>query len=457
MEKDEEKILKKIINNPCPLPILCKTMTDDSGYHWGGKEYIPRLLGLKNTQKKSFAEIWIGAHPKGPAALVVKNKKINLYEVIKLFGNKILGAETNKKYENKLPYLMKVLSASKPLSIQAHPEKQKAKEGWKKEKGKGPNYKDDNHKPELICALTKFWALKGFRNGEEIIKDFDRLKISEINNILDDFKTNLTSSKNSADKKNALKVFYTALMTTPKDKMNIIVNKIIKKVFLKRIIFLVIFPFYLLFKNTREYWILKSKDSSIIAIDEDIKKNNISSKIRDGKIKEALYGIPVIYLLNLIRLKRGEALFLEPGELHSYLRGSGIEIMANSDNVLRAGLTHKHIDTKELLYILTFNLGKAKKVIPEQKSSTEFVYKTEAKEFELSKIVLKNNNIFISSPVHSADSLIVLDGLIEIVDINDNKLFLKKGETALIPANVRQYKIKSIAKKAAVFKASVPL
>ena len=155
------------------IGILKNTVQD---YAWGSLTAIPELLGQPATGSPQ-AELWMGAHPKAPSQVYHDGKWESLLQVIEAHPADVLGKEAAEKFGGKLPYLFKVLAAAKPLSIQAHPNSHQAKEGFARENRLGislmasnRNYKDDNHKPECICALTRFWGMNGFRRIPEITK-----------------------------------------------------------------------------------------------------------------------------------------------------------------------------------------------------------------------------------------------------------------------------------------------
>ncbi|MFA5411438.1 MAG: mannose-6-phosphate isomerase, class I [Candidatus Omnitrophota bacterium] len=425
--------------NPTPLAIHCKAMTSDEGYNWGDKKYIPALLRIDNSKNKPYAELWIGAHPKAPAKARVCDVELNLNDLISGAVTEILGKEAAAQFKNELPYLLKVLAAARPLSIQAHPNKEQARAGWLREKGKGPDYSDDNHKPEIICALTEFWALNGFRPVPEIIKQFEKLDIPVMRAILDKFK---------ADKD--LKAFYSAIMKMPQEEIDAAVKVMSSRAISRRD------SNDKEFRNSEEDWVLRCAVACIKAINEEIAAGKVKAEDRNIKIRQSFRGIPSIYLLNLICLKPGEAMYLPAGELHAYLNGVGMELMASSDNVLRGGMTHKHMDIDELLSVLTFNDGRPIILTPQKKSAAEGIYKTTAQEFELSVIEVNAKQPFTSDAVHSADALIVLEGIIEVVDSRNNSLRLGKGQTFLLPAVSGSYIIKVITESAKLYKASVP-
>jgi mannose-6-phosphate isomerase len=145
-------------------------------YAWGSFTAIAELLGNGSPSKTPQAELWMGAHPKAPSMVNCDGNWISLLEFIEKNPDRILGKKVAEKFNNRLPYLFKVLAAAKPLSIQAHPSIDQAKQGFERENRQGipldaynRNYKDDNHKPECICAKTRFWALNGFRKNSNIV------------------------------------------------------------------------------------------------------------------------------------------------------------------------------------------------------------------------------------------------------------------------------------------------
>ncbi|MCP4154893.1 MAG: mannose-6-phosphate isomerase, class I, partial [bacterium] len=180
-------------------------------YAWGTSNVLQALFGIENKGNKPQAEIWMGAHPKAPSTVLFNSTKIPLHEFILQNPAVLLGSDVSKGFDNKLPFLFKLLSAGKPLSIQAHPTLEQAKFGFEKENRAGialsapnRNYEDDNHKPELICAITPFKALNGFRDINELITLMMKLDIPSLKESLDAF-------RKEPDKK-GLKDFYSRLM-----------------------------------------------------------------------------------------------------------------------------------------------------------------------------------------------------------------------------------------------------
>jgi mannose-6-phosphate isomerase len=282
-------------------------------YAWGSPTAIPRLLGVEPDGSPQ-AEMWIGAHPKAPSQIDGRR----LDDAIAEAPETMLGARVAARFGERLPFLLKVLAAAEPLSIQCHPDKRQAQEGFARENAAGipldarqRNYRDDNHKPELIVALTRFRALKGFRPIEEV--------------------RGLGSFPD-------LKTMFVEVMSWPKEKVE-----------------------------------RAARDSG-----DPIVRELSARYPGDPGVLAPLY-------LHAITLSPGQALFLRDRELHSYLEGVGIEIMANSDNVLRGGLTPKHVDVRELERVLVFEPVEANVLDPLELGG-ERTYRTPAEEFLLSSV-----------------------------------------------------------------------
>ena len=388
-------------------------------YAWGSTQAIPDLLGRKNPERKTQAELWMGAHPKAPSRVQHNGQWISLSELIAKNPIDVLGKKVAQDFNNHLPYLFKVLAAAKPLSIQAHPSLHQAREGFQRENAQkipldapNRNYRDDNHKPECICALTRFWALSRFRKISGILAYFTKLNLQQLEAELADFKKRPTA--------NGLKRFYTSLMRLDRDHQKRVVAEALGQI--------------------RGF---ESEDAVfkwMLKLAEDY-PNDIG----------ALSPI----LLNLICLEPGQALFLDAGELHAYLEGLGIELMANSDNVLRGGLTPKHVDVPELLRVLKFEDRDVTLLKPGKSIANEFVYPSPAAEFVLSVITLSRGATYQSPKSRSVEILICTRGKATILDLSDEtETQLSQGVSAIVPASVERYRIKG---QGICYKAAVPL
>ena len=387
-------------------------------YAWGSTRAIPDLLGTKNPEGKTQAELWMGAHPKAPSLVQHNGQWVSLPELIASNPVDVLGKRVAQDFNNRLPYLFKVLAAAKPLSIQAHPGLDQAREGFQKENAQkipldapNRNYRDDNHKPECICALTRFWALSRFRKIPGIIAYFEKLNLQQLEVELADFKKRPTA--------NGLKRFYTFLMTLNMDHQKKIVSKALRQ--------------------ARDF---ESEDPVfkwMLRLAEDYPDD---------------MGVLSPILLNLIRLEPGQAVFLDAGELHAYLEGLGIELMANSDNVLRGGLTPKHVDVPELLKVLKFEDRDITLLNPVKSIANELIYASPAAEFVLSVITLSRKATYQSPTNRSVEIFICTRGEVTIIDRSDlTETQLQQGASAIVPACVEKYSIKG---EGSCYKAAVP-
>lgn len=389
---------------------------------WGCSKSMVELYGYSNPQNKPLAELWMGAHPKATSSVVLTNNDSKpLNEWIARNPTNILGQVCAAKFSNKLSFLFKVLSADSPLSIQSHPNKLQALAGWEKENAeKIPltaahrNYKDDNHKPELVYAITEFHALNGFREYSQIVKLFNLVKGANLSPIINTFVSVFTSQ--------GLKQFYQALMThpAPAELVNEVINNIKKRL-----------------KANIDPMPLKTLWQLII---------NINNKY-PGDI-----GVLSPLLINYIVLQPGEAMFLDAGTLHAYLKGTSLELMANSDNVLRGGLTPKHVDVKELLHTTVFEPKKQSdlKLNATKLNKNEHSYSTNVDDFKLNIIVLSNTAHKVDS-VRSAEILFVAEGNIQVLASNGCQVALKAGESCLISAENSSYQLKGTGKVARAY------
>jgi len=398
---------------------ICLLKNSIQEYAWGSYTAIPEFLGNDSPASTPQAELWIGAHPKAPSKVKCNGKWRSLLELIDKNSQDILGEIVAQKFKNRLPYLFKVLAAAKPLSIQAHPSLGQASEGFERENRLGipldapnRNYKDDNHKPECICALTFFWALNGFRKIPDMISLMGKICPTGLKKDFDLFRQQPDSR--------GLKEFFKAIMIMDRTIQKQIINDAVK--------------------NAAQY---KDKDKAyqwMIDLHEQY---------------PADIGVFSPIILNLIRLEPGQAMFLPAGTLHAYLDGVGIELMANSDNVLRGGLTPKHVDVKELLNVLSFeereiNILKMEKINP-----CEHRYESHAQEFSLSVIAVKTDTGYYSSDKRCVEILLCTDGNAVVTDLaENNSVAIRKGMSILIPAVVEKFSIKG---NAVFYKAAVPI
>lgn len=384
-------------------------------YAWGGFDVIPQLLGIEKDGKPA-AEYWLGAHPSQPSEIKAHGVLKKLDQLIEENREAILGATVSAKFKT-LPYLLKVLDVRQMLSIQVHPDKASAAAAFEKENKNGValnapnrNYKDANHKPELMVALSDFWLLHGFKPADKLMDVLEA--VPHLNFLIKPFKE---KSYNG---------LYERVMTMPSAEVSAVLQPLIEK----------LLPLYKnneLPKSSEDFWAARAAETFCKNGDYD-------------------RGIFSIYFFNLVHLKKGQGIYQPAGMPHAYLEGQNIEIMAASDNVLRAGLTDKHIDIGELLKHVRFQ-----ETIPaviEDKATKEMVYKTEAAEFELSKIELAAGDAF-EWTAATAEIILQTNGQ-TTVQAAAEKAELKKGEALFITAGAP---VKMVCHSTAqVFRATVP-
>ena len=284
-------------------------------YAWGSTTAIPELLGTAPTGQPA-AELWLGAHPDDPSLVPAHDDTLD--RLIAADPNAMLGAAGVEKFGPHLPFLLKVLAAETALSIQVHPDLAEAKAGFAAEDARGVardsprrNYKDANHKPELLCALTPFDALCGFRPAGPTGRLLDALGVGA-----------LAPYREMLAGPDGLRAAFTALLDL--DDPGPLVDEVVG--------------------GARR---LASADLDWAA--------EAGWVVRLAGQYPGDIGAVLALLLNLVHLQPGEAIFLAAGNVHAYLHGTGVEVLANSDNVLRCGLTPKHVDVPELLRITDFS------------------------------------------------------------------------------------------------------
>ncbi|WP_405985984.1 mannose-6-phosphate isomerase, class I [Streptomyces sp. NBC_00872] len=321
-------------------------------YAWGSTTLIPELLGTAPTGEPQ-AEMWMGAHPGAPSRLDRGSGEQALSDLIDADPEAELGVAAAGKFGPRLPFLLKLLAADSPLSLQVHPDLAQAKRGYADEESRGVpidapyrNYKDANHKPELICALTPFDGLCGFRTPAEAAELLARLDVDSLKPYVDILHAHPEEA--------ALREVLTAVLGADPAEMAITVAE--------------------------------------AAAAAERLGGDYAPYVSIAHHYPGDPGVLAAMLLNYVQLQPGEALFLGAGVPHAYLNGLGVEIMANSDNVLRCGLTPKHVDVPELLRIVRFEATEPAVLRPEASRSGEELYETPIDEFRLSRYSLAEDS-----------------------------------------------------------------
>ncbi|MET9610806.1 mannose-6-phosphate isomerase, class I [Streptomyces sp. NPDC006512] len=356
-------------------------------YAWGSTTAIPTLLGIEPTGEPQ-AEMWMGAHPGAPSRLDRGAGGTTLADVIAADPEGELGAAAVAKFGPRLPFLLKLLAAGAPLSLQVHPDLAQAKEGFEDEERRGVpidaghrNYKDANHKPELICALTPFDGLCGFRPPLEAAALLEGLGVDSLKPYADLLRAHPEEA--------ALREVLTAVLTADRAEMA---------------------------RTVTEAAAAAERLGGPYA--------PYAGLVHDYPGDP---GVIAAMLLNHVRLQPGEAMFLGAGIPHAYLDGLGVELMANSDNVLRCGLTPKHVDVPELLKVVIFEPSAPGILRPE--ADGEEVYETPIDEFRLSRFLLAPGGAPQTLPDAAPQILLCTAG-----SPKAGELTLAAGESVFVPA-----------------------
>jgi mannose-6-phosphate isomerase len=389
-------------------------------YPWGGYNFIPALLGLRPEAGTTYAEYWMGAHEKMPSEVVQNDGTIRPLDiVIKEQPEIVLGRRVARQY-GRLPYLFKILDVREMLSVQVHPDKAEAEMGFAQENMQGiplnapeRNYKDDNHKPELQLALSDFWLLHAFRTEDQIHAILN--EIPEFHSLLPTFT------------RYGYRELYKHVMEMPRDRVVSIVDPLARRILQQ-------YEAGALEKSSPDYWAAKA----------------IKNRPEDTYDR----GIFSIYLFNLIKLELGTAVFQDAGIPHAALEGQALEIMANSDNVIRGGLTPKHVDVPQLLELTTFR-GITPEIVEGKAESNphEFFYRSPSREFCLSKIAMKKRDRY-ENMSYSTEIMLMYSGEATLSTI-DRDILVKKGESILIPAE-KNYRLRALSDDVVIFKAFIP-
>jgi len=379
-------------------------------YPWGSKTSMTELFGFENPENKPMAEQWMGAHPKASSTIFSNGKQTPLRQIVEQNEVACLGEDTFKKF-GELPFLFKVLAAEKALSIQVHPTKSEAEQGYAKENQLGielnafdRNYKDANHKPELVYALTPYIAMNGFREFEEISTLVQAVNIPALESEFNDYMSKPDSK--------GLKVLFERLLTLPEEQHIKAIEELLE-------------------------WARGSR----LPISDFILDLN---EVYPGDI-----GLLSPLLLNVVQLEPGEAMFLNAGTPHAYVNGTALEIMANSDNVLRAGLTPKYIDVPELINSCIFSPLPVNSILtaPEVRGS-ELHFPVPVEDFAFS---IFSQAVDASVVPNRAEIWFAIDSDATFEHQNGEVETIHKGESVFIPVCTGQFTVTCQGKVARAF------
>jgi mannose-6-phosphate isomerase len=368
-------------------------------YDWGSRSAIEDMLGIPRDGNP-IAELWFGAHPDDPANVPALHTTLDA--LIADDPAAALGAGTAQRFDGKLPFLLKVLAAERPLSIQVHPTLAQAQAGFAAEDAagiardaRGRNYRDANHKPELVCALTRFEALCGFRPVQDAKAVLARFGIAELAPIVE-----------LLDSDDPLRAAFVHVLTLaePAPLARAVADR------------------------ARELAMGDPEDGAARAV-----------LLADAHFPGDA-GVVLSLLLNYLVLEPGEAIYLGAGNVHAYLRGVGIEIMANSDNVLRCGLTPKHIDVAEVLKVADFS------PLPDPRwpgvSDADGVesFPVPVEDFLLSRVDLRTTGGATVTRVGSAEIVLCASGSVTI-SAGTGEIHLEPGHAAFVTAGAESVEL----------------
>jgi len=388
-------------------------------YSWGGYEFIPDLIGFTPEPGLPYAEYWMGSHKSAPSEIISADEaRRSLDHLLSLYPEEIVGKAIFRQYGD-LPFLFKVLDVREMLSIQVHPNKPEAEAGFATEDSKGipidsatRNYKDKNHKPEIMVALSEFWLLHGFLPADQIVIVLE--SVPEFQDLKPMFQAGGYAE------------LYKQIMEMPSDHLEAILGSIWSRIQQQ-------YDNDAIDKSSPDYWVAKYIKHDGAALNDP--------------------GLVSIYFFNVVHLHQGQAIFQDAGVPHAYLEGQNIELMAGSDNVLRGGLTRKHVDVNELLKLVKFN--PTVPVVIEGESSgdpLETHFEAPARDFHLSAIQLKRGDVY-THRSSSAEIILIMKGQAQIR--YPGVMQLEKGDSLLI-CHERAYQIEGLSDEVIMFKASVP-
>ena len=379
-------------------------------YPWGSKSSLADLFDIENPNGEPQAEMWMGSHPNGCSMIAVNGVKQDLASVINANPSAMLGERAIAQSAG-LPFLFKVLCAEKALSIQVHPSKQRAQLGFEQEERNGTplnafsrNYKDPNHKPELVYALTPYTAMNGFRSIAETIQLFEQLGSKALKPLVDD----LAKSPNP----HGLSTFFNQLLSLDGEEKDSAIHDLMM--------------------------FLENDESSLSSLIGELTlqyPNDI--------------GLFAPLILNVLTLEPGEAMYLDAETPHAYIKGTGLEIMANSDNVLRAGLTNKHMDVEELASNTRFvETPFDSLLLRPHYDQGALNYAVPVADFKFSILISPRER---QMKVESAEILFAIDAPVYLQHQNGEMCCIEKGRSVFIPALCEIYNITSIGRIARAY------
>lgn len=368
--------------------MLVKITNNARDYAWGSTTLIPDYFGVPATGRP-MAEIWYGTHDGSPARVTETNESL-------------LSANGGKQ----LSFLLKILAADSPLSIQAHPNSAQAAEGFARENASGVgiqaadrNYKDDRHKPEMIVALTEFEALCGFKSTKQIRNLLESML--DPTDVSDGLRSLVNHWLELFDSEDGLRKLFVDIV---------------------------------------------NRRGNLDGVNAELSQQaNLSAQFELAARLNILYpgdpGVIVALLMNHVWLAPGEALFLPAGNIHAYMSGLGVEIMASSDNVLRGGLTPKHIDLTELERVLVFEETHVELVATRELATGLVELQTPVDDFILYRAELSGGVVLADLNIPGASIVLCTAGEIALSNSIEERVVLKRGEAAFMGSDAKKFSL----------------
>lgn len=370
-------------------------------YAWGSRTAIAELIGAPSPAAHPQAELWLGAHPSDPSLLRREDGDTSLLDVVAADPAGALGTQVAEVFDGRFPFLLKVLAAAEPLSLQAHPSAALARRGFDAEEAAGVsradpnrNYVDPWPKPEMICALTEFHALCGFADPAETVEVLSGLQVLQLDHYL-----SLLSGQPDAE---GVRALFSTFLTIPPNAVRQVLDAVLAACVVA-------------VKDGASPYVIKYRTALDLA------------ERYPGDT-----GVLASLMLNRVVLQPGEAIYLAAGNLHAYLLGTGVEIMGNSDNVLRGGLTPKHVDVPELMRVLDFTPGPVAVLSGDGGNSGEVTYPSEAPEFRLSRLDVDSREHQLTH--RGPQVLLVTEGEIEVRAADHRPMAVRRGQAVWISA-----------------------
>lgn len=425
---DVAAVAARLDAGPRPLRLVGRVQ----GYSWGGFDYLRELTGAAVPEGVPAAEWWLGAHPVAPALASIEGASCPLDGLITARPGILLGEAVARRFGGRLPFLFKVLDVRQMLSIQAHPSREQAARGFAREQAAGPGvhaptrtYRDDSHKPEAQVALTPFWMLHGFRPAREIAATLAAVpELAPLRAAAPDDVPPAASPEEPA----WLRLLYQRIMEMPQHDVDRLLDPLVRR----------LAPLYeegRLVRSDPHFWAARAATQF-----------SLPGGSHDR-------GILSIYLMNLLRLAPGEGTFIGPGVLHAYLEGRAVEVMASSDNVLRGGLTAKHVDVGELLRILSFAPAGPRRLTRVSIAPGWDRYGAPVEEFALDRLDVEPPRRIEVAPCEGPQLLAVIEGQAAF-DTSTSALRLWRGASLYVPPGLA-WRLQAAA-RTVLFRVSVP-